>query len=337
MPPLNHEYWIKSLLIDCDGAKATATKRSPIQSHPILITTLPILELGIAYSDLAHALHTELQGVMDKPAQADAAPALNSIIKSKSDTSTSPVHTGRSPRLPSHPHQIQSYEIMRAIEKKDIMFLMEARDSHFDLLVQTQPGGVTPLVHAMRAGPHRASLFHYSKRWSVDQCPALNYVTLDRDIAILLTGAISREVNKLSDMPTTTLPSSARRTLKAIRASLKIAIAYGLSTSQTELLSSYLQVIVMSGGEKFVKEAAQSVGLSLRAGGGQVVQSSERLVERWVMGELKDGQIAAVSEFIANATQDIVLLALWGVVTDNILDEESIPLHFFARDDRILK
>jgi hypothetical protein len=130
---------------------------------------------------------------------------------------------------------------------------------------------------------------------------------IDRDIAILLTGAISRQVNMLADVPAAILPAHSRRTLKSIRASLKIAISYGLSTSQTELLSSYLQVIVMSEGEKFIKEAAQSVGFSLRSntGGGnvRVVESSERLIEKWVFRELKAGQIAAVSEFVANAVQ----------------------------------
>lgn len=111
-------------------------------------------------------------------------------------------------------------------------------------------------------------------------------------------------------------------------------------TSQTELLSSYLQVIIMSEGEKFVVESAQKLSFALRSGGsvGKPVESAEKLVGKFVEREVKNNMLAAVEDFIANAVGDIVLLGLWGIVTDTFPSEtEVIPVHFFARDDRILK
>ncbi|KAH9922026.1 uncharacterized protein BXZ73DRAFT_91709 [Epithele typhae] len=52
--------------------------------------------------------------------------------------------TGSSPWKPPEP-----FEIMRAIERKDIMFLMDVRDRSFESLVK-KSGDVTPLIHAMR-------------------------------------------------------------------------------------------------------------------------------------------------------------------------------------------
>lgn len=54
----------------------------------------------------------------------------------------------------------EDFEVRRAIERKNIMFLMELRDSQFELLVQST-GGSTPLLHALRLGPSRAFKFSF--------------------------------------------------------------------------------------------------------------------------------------------------------------------------------
>ena len=85
---------------------------------------------------------------------------------------------------------LQSWEVFRAIEKKDLVFLMEVRDHAFHVssslssadtrLLLTQvllkkSGDATPLVHSMRIGKSHSE------------------VTID------LLGAISRWVNHLPD------------------------------------------------------------------------------------------------------------------------------------------
>jgi hypothetical protein len=48
----------------------------------------------------------------------------------------------------------EGFQVLRAIEKKNVMLLMEIRTQQFELLLQPV-GGSTPLVHAMRLGESR--------------------------------------------------------------------------------------------------------------------------------------------------------------------------------------
>jgi hypothetical protein len=171
------------------------------------------------------------------------------------------------------------------------MLLMEIKGKQFDLLTQAV-GGSTPLVHAMRHGPSRKS--SETSQFVILLNP--NTPITDRDVAILLTGAISRKVNDLTDEDLANLSLPTRSTLRAIRANLRIAIQYGLQTSQTDLIASYLQVIIMSEGDKFVRTSAQTAALALRSGpAGKPVETVENLLEKWVSKELKAQEIASVS------------------------------------------
>jgi hypothetical protein len=59
---------------------------------------------------------------------------------------------------------------------------------------------------------------------------------------------------------------------------------------------------------------------------------------KWVSRELKDAQVSAVGDYLANGTWDLVLLGLWSVVLDQMGNKtEALPLYFFGRDDRMLK
>lgn len=49
----------------------------------------------------------------------------------------------------------------KAIEKKDVMALMEIKQTQFDLLISGSP---LPIVYAMRLGKTRESLSNESKR-----------------------------------------------------------------------------------------------------------------------------------------------------------------------------
>ncbi|KAJ8523554.1 hypothetical protein ONZ45_g64 [Pleurotus djamor] len=175
------------------------------------------------------------------------------------------------------------------------MLLMEIRDRSFPLLLR-KTGDATPLLHAMRIGQSH------------------------RDVAIVLLGAFSRWINHLQDdeikKPQT------RVLLKALRANLKLAIDYGLAKSQSDLIASFMQTLVMT----------------LRAGtAGKPVNTASSAVRRFATKELgRADLIAALEDYVANATVDLLMLAAWSWVAET-LDVEPIPTYYFARDDRVYK
>ncbi|KAI0321814.1 hypothetical protein OF83DRAFT_158973 [Amylostereum chailletii] len=204
----------------------------------------------------------------------------------------------------------EPYEVLSAVEKKDIMFLMEVRDRAFHLLLR-RSAGVTPLLHAMRIGRHQ-------------------------DVAIILLGAFSRFVNHLDDEDFSR--PQTKTLLKALRANLKLAIDYGLQSSQSDLIASFLQTLVMSEGDKWVAEQVSNVVTALRAGNvAEPVQTAQSAVRRFATKELGKAQaIAALEDYVANATGDLLMMAAWSMVLD-ILNAEPIPSWYFARDDRVFK
>jgi hypothetical protein len=105
-------------------------------------------------------------------------------------------------------HCWKPFEVFRAVERKDVMYLMEIRDRAFPVcevsfvlfvhrlihvlqLLLRKTGNATPLLHAMRIGQSH------------------------RDVAIVLLGAFSRWVNHL-DGDEIPLPKT-RVILKALR------------------------------------------------------------------------------------------------------------------------
>ncbi|KAG2754675.1 hypothetical protein P692DRAFT_20861454 [Suillus brevipes Sb2] len=221
----------------------------------------------------------------------------------------------------------QPFEVFRAVERKDIMFLMEVRDRAFpvvqlpciSLLVLMIPqlllrktGDATPLLHAMRIGQSH------------------------RDVAIILLGAFSRWINHLEDgeigLPRT------RVILKALRTNLKLGIDYGLYKSQSDLVASFMQTLVMSEGEKWIRAQVSSVSLALRSGNaGKPVSTAEAAVRKFATKELsKADAIAALEDYVANATTDLLLLGAWAIALESI-EGEPIPVYYFARDDRVFK
>ncbi|OJA16993.1 hypothetical protein AZE42_00578 [Rhizopogon vesiculosus] len=205
----------------------------------------------------------------------------------------------------------QPFEVLRAIERKDIMFLMEVRDRAFPLLLR-KSGDATPLLHAMRIGQSH------------------------RDVTILLLGAFSRWVNHLEDNEIG-LPRT-RVTLKALRTNLKLAIDYGLYKSQSDLVASFMQTLVMSEGEKWIRAQVSMVSLALRSGNaGKPVSTAEAAVRKFATKELsKADAIAALEDYVANATADLILLGAWAMALESI-EGEQIPFYYFARDDRVFK
>ncbi|KAG2146741.1 hypothetical protein DEU56DRAFT_786157 [Suillus clintonianus] len=205
----------------------------------------------------------------------------------------------------------QPFEVFRAVERKDIMFLMEVRDRAFPLLLR-KTGDATPLLHAMRIGQSH------------------------RDVAILLLGAFSRWINHLEDSEIG-LPRT-RVILKALRTNLKLGIDYGLYKSQSDLAASFMQTLVMSEGEKWIRAQVSSVSLALRSGNaGKPVSTAEAAVRKFATKELsKADAIAALEDYVANATTDLLLLGAWAMALESI-EGDQIPVYYFARDDRVFK
>ncbi|KAG6918932.1 hypothetical protein DXG01_010587 [Tephrocybe rancida] len=205
----------------------------------------------------------------------------------------------------------QPFEVFRAIERKDLMFLMEVRDHGFPLLLR-KTGNATPLLHAMRIGQSH------------------------RDVAIVLLGAFSRYINHLSDEDI--LKPRTKMILKALRTNLKLAIDYGLAKSQSDLTASFLQTLVMSEGDKWVWAQVSTISHALNAGtAGQPVKAAESAVRRFATKELgKADLIAALEDYVGNATSDLLMLAAWSNVLATI-QGEMIPFYYFARDTRVYK
>ena len=75
---------------------------------------------------------------------------------------------------------------------------------------------------------------------------------------------------------------------------LKLAIDYGLQQSQSDLIASFLQTLIMSEGDKWVLAQASNIGLALRSGtAGKPVQAADSAVRSFATREL--GKAAAIA------------------------------------------
>ncbi|KAF9452470.1 hypothetical protein P691DRAFT_804603 [Macrolepiota fuliginosa MF-IS2] len=186
---------------------------------------------------------------------------------------------------------------------------MHLRDRAFHLLLRNS-GNATPLVHAIRLG--------------------------HKDVAIILLGAFSRWINNLEDEEMT--KSSTITLLKALRTNLKLAIDEGLAKHQSDLISSFMQTLIMSEGDKWVWGQVNTISLALNAGaGGQPVALAGSAVRSFATKRLgKSDLIASLEDYIANATADLLMMGAWSIVLAHI-DGEQIPSYYFARDLRVYK
>lgn len=198
-------------------------------------------------------------------------------------------------------HVSQPHEVFAAVERKDIMFLMEVRDKAFHLLVKRH-GGVTPLVHAMRCGKSH------------------------QDVTIVILGAFSRYINHLSDEDFD-LPAT-KVLLRELRMNLRQAIDMGLQLQQSDLIASFLQTLVMSEGERWVREETVSIAAALRLGAqGKPVKTAEDAVRSFATKELgKASMIATYEDYVANAIGDLVMMGAWQWALDSGVESEPIPV-----------
>lgn len=201
----------------------------------------------------------------------------------------------------------EPFEVLRAVEQHDITFLVHLRDKAFHLLLRNS-GNTTPLIHAIRLG--------------------------HKDVAIILLGTFSRWINHLEDGDLR--KSSTITLLKALRVNLKLAIDEGLAQHQSDLISSFMQTLIMSEGDKWVWAQVHTISLAMNAGvEGQPVALAGSAVRSFATRRLgKADLIASLEDYIANATVDLLMMSAWSIVLTYI-EGEQIPSYYFARDLRV--
>lgn len=78
---------------------------------------------------------------------------------------------------------------------------------------------------------------------------------------------------------------------------LKLAIDYGLHKSQSDLIASFLQTLVMSEGDKWVRAQVSTVSLALRSGtAGKPVSTASAAVRKFATKELSKADAIASLE-----------------------------------------
>ncbi|KAJ3987206.1 hypothetical protein F5890DRAFT_1551609 [Lentinula detonsa] len=344
--PFNHESLIESLgkSLDVNTASSTVPKRQSLSSSLCLPDRLPNSSFIQREAEKAgpKAILRQLRrspSPSSSEADDDFESEDGSHTRDPSSASTQSTSPSNSPSQPNHlPNHIQNsnsswkdpqpFEVLRAVERKDVVYLMEIRDRAFHLLLRKW-GDVTPLLHAMRIGKSH------------------------RDVAIILLGSFSRYINHLDDSE---LQKPRTKTvLKALRANLKLAIDVGLAKSQSDLTASFLQTLIMSEGEKWIHAQTSNVMIALRAGiAGEPVKTADAAVRKFATRELGKAElIASLEDYIANAASDLLLLAAWSLALESIqgesipvliytnrcgyFDNAFIQISYFARDDRVYK
>ncbi|TFK43618.1 hypothetical protein BDQ12DRAFT_675282 [Crucibulum laeve] len=212
-------------------------------------------------------------------------------------------------RTPADWKAPEAYQVFRAIEERDVMFLMQVRDNAFHLLLRNS-GNATPLVHAMRLGY--------------------------KDVAIILLGAFSRWVNHLEDEDIE--KQHIQTYLKALRTNLKLAIDEGLASSQSDLIASFMQTLIMSEGNKWVLSQVSAISRALNVGmEATPVRMAGDAVRSFATKRLGKAElIASFEDYVANATGDLLMMSAWSSVLQSV-QGDMIPTYYFARDDRVYK
>ncbi|KAJ3869714.1 MAG: hypothetical protein NXY57DRAFT_981793 [Lentinula lateritia] len=324
LDPFNHESIIESIgnqLNDITTSR-TSPKRQRLPSSLCLPDRLPNSSFIQREAEMAapRAILRQLRRSPSPPSEADDLDSEDGThTRNPSSASTESTSPSASPsrssletqRINSAWKEPQPFEVLRAVERKDLIYLMEIRDRAFHLLLRKW-GDVTPLLHAMRIGKSH------------------------RDVAIILLGSFSRYINHLDDSE---LQKPRTKTiLKALRANLKLAIDVGLAKSQSDLTASFMQTLIMSEGDKWIHAQTSNVVIALRAGtAGEPVKTADAAVRKFATKELGKAElIASLEDYIANAVIDLLLLAAWTLALETI-NGDPIPISYFARDDRMYK
>ncbi|KAJ7710444.1 hypothetical protein B0H17DRAFT_1190185 [Mycena rosella] len=192
----------------------------------------------------------------------------------------------------------QAHQVFRAIEDQDLSLLAEIAEYGFGLLLRP-----------LSAGTNRTPLNH-----------AIDCGVSHRGVALLLLGMFSRYVNHLSDADFA--EPAARETLRLLRVNFAFATARGILHADHNLAASFLQLVI-----------------SLRGTTpGEPVALADRAMRRYAGRTVKTHEIiAALEDYIGNATADLLMMAAWQAVCEGAPEPLSlVPTYYFARDERVL-
>ncbi|KAK0541021.1 hypothetical protein OC835_000341 [Tilletia horrida] len=269
----------------------------------------------------------------------------------------------------------EAHDVLKAIDQQDHETLLLIRDQAMDLLLDlsssTSPSGRSrPIAGGGGSGSLRTPLGYcisLGPKWDAT--------------SIVLCGALSKFVNSLPDGDEDATLSDAKgpdgtkrkrghkmqldprtmQRLRKLKTNLKLAIDHSLFKEQTNLLASYMQVLIMSEGIGWVKDSTESVqrsleshirGVSLSEGGvaSNPVTVATDCVMQFITVNLrsKRDKVVSVNDYVANAVGDLVLSALWQMVLLRPSEVSPdvrpslhpdlftpIPAYVFARDERV--
>lgn len=131
-----------------------------------------------------------------------------------------------------------------------------------------------------------------------------------------------------------------RQTFLTVDTQLKLAIDNSLlPSSDPSLLSSYLQVLIMSEGDIFLNKCIHEVSLAIRlcayVVGAPVldvtagpIHRADAMVREFCTKELRNvqGGTFGVEAYIANACMDLMLMATWALLIEQIPEAEPLPV-----------
>ena len=217
------------------------------------------------------------------------------------------------------------HDVFSAIDKNDVDKIMAIRDARFELLLGSkadEPGtrACTPLEYAIGLGPKHER------------------------VCLFIVGALSRYVNNLPE--NRPLDLTQKDMLRKVRSNLKLAMDQSLFKDDTSLVASYLQVLVMSEGNAWLEHAIKTVRYELKTWlsgpqrhgciEAQPLSVAHESIENFLTTHMRIRRkkehvvVAAVDDYVANASSDLILLALWSLLPEH----NELPLYAFARDDR---
>ncbi|KAH8830843.1 hypothetical protein DL96DRAFT_1594520, partial [Flagelloscypha sp. PMI_526] len=186
----------------------------------------------------------------------------------------------------------QPFEVLRAVERQDIMFLMEIRDRAFPLLLH-KSGDTTPLLHAIRIGKSH------------------------REVQIILIGAFSRWKS---------LYPKTKMLMKRLR------LAREQTDLISFFPSSYYYVLKAIAGkvQTQINNSALALRTGAEDKPVQSAESAIRKFATRELG--KASMIASLEDYIANATTDLLLMGALSLVHEVIPGDPIPAWYFARDD-----
>jgi hypothetical protein len=213
---------------------------------------------------------------------------------------TLPKRVARTPLSPKQGYQLG--DLLKAIDEGNHETLSVIRDNNFSLFL-TGRGLLNPLQYAMN--------------------------THNDAMIVGVIGVLSSWVNRLD--AATLATREGREILKQVRGNLHLAIRFAIENHVPAALASYVQTLVMSEGDTWLREVVETVAREVGAGRlNDALGHAERAMQRFLVDALKKGGGAEVEDYRLNATTDLLMMGCAHALG------KPIGVHCFARDRRVL-